>query len=97
MSHPDELEARQWVETEITRLRAASYAELLGRRNKPSHTAFKSSTARSLVGEVNVTWDGAQNEALRVLVDVYESGRGIVSTIASDDFIRASDDSFVGE
>jgi hypothetical protein len=49
------------------------------------------------VGEVNITWNGAQNEALRVLVDVYESGRGIVSTIASDDFIRASDDSFVGE
>lgn len=49
------------------------------------------------MGETYVFWDSGEDGPLRVMVDVCEPRRGVVSSIASDDFIRAPDGSFVGE
>jgi hypothetical protein len=49
------------------------------------------------MGEINVFWDEGEGGALRVMVDVCEPKPGVMRSIASDDFIRASDGSFVGE
>jgi hypothetical protein len=49
------------------------------------------------MGETQVFWDSGEPGALRVIVDVCEPSPGIVRSIASEDFIRAHDGSFVGE
>jgi hypothetical protein len=95
--HPDEAEAREWVQAQIERLRSISYAELLEQRDEPVHYAIRSRTGRELMGETYVFWDGAEDGPLRVMVDVCEPKPGVVRSIASDDFIRARDGSFVGE
>lgn len=50
------------------------------------------------MGETSVFWDDRDGGPLRVMVDVSElRPRRVVGSIASDDFIRAADGSFVGE
>jgi hypothetical protein len=49
------------------------------------------------MGETYVFWDSGEHGPLRVMVDVCEPRPGIVRSIASGDFIRAPDGSFVGE
>jgi hypothetical protein len=95
--HPDEAEAREWVQAQVERLRSASYAELLQQRDDPVHYAIRSRTGRELMGETYVFWDSGEDGPLRVMVDVCEPRPGVVRSIASDDFIRAADGSFVGE
>jgi hypothetical protein len=97
VSHPDEVEAREWVETQVNRLRSMSYAELLECRNEPTHYRVESRTGRVLMGETQVFWDSGEEGPLRIMVDICEPKPGVVSSIASDDFIRAPDGSFIGE
>ena len=47
--------------------------------------------------ETYVFWDSDEGGPLRVMVDICEPKRGVVPSIASDDFIRAPDGSFIGE
>jgi hypothetical protein len=97
MSHADDVEAREWVETEIGRLRSMSYAELLVCRDEPIHYEVRSRTGRVLMGETYVFWDSGEEGPLRVMVDICEPKPGMVSSIASDQFIRAWDGSFISE
>src|SRR5258705_13878828 len=94
--HPDEVEARKWVSEQIDRLRALSYDDLLEQLDEPEHYTIRSRTGRELMGETQVFWDSREDGDLRVLVDVCEPKPGVVSSIVSDDFIRAPDGSFVG-
>jgi hypothetical protein len=96
-THPDEAEARDWVHAQVERLRSVSYGKLLEERDEPVHYAIHSRTGRELMGETYVFWDSGDDGPLRVMVDVCEPKPGVVSSIASDDFIRAPDGSFVGE
>jgi hypothetical protein len=95
--HPDEVEAREWVEAQVNRLRSMSYPELLAQLDEPVHYDIRSRTGRVLMGETQVFWDSGEEGPLRVMVDVCEPKPGIVSSIASEDFIRGPDGSFVGE
>jgi hypothetical protein len=95
--HPDEGEAQEWLHAQIERLRSVSYAELLDQREGPVHYPIRSRSGRQLIGETYVFWDGGEHGPLRVMVDVCEPRPGIVRSIASGDFIRAPDGSFVGE
>jgi hypothetical protein len=70
---------------------------LLKQRDEPVHYAIDSRTGRKLMGETYVFWDSGEDGPLRVTVDVCEPRPGVVASIASDDFIRAPDGSFVGE
>jgi hypothetical protein len=94
MAHPDHDEAAEWVAAEIQRLRALSYEELLGDLNASTHYRIESRTGRVLMGETQVFYDSEDGGPVRVLVDVCEPRRGIVRSIASDDFIRAPDGAF---
>jgi hypothetical protein len=97
-SHPDRDEADAWVRDEVDRLRALDYAQLMRLREVPRHHPFTSRTGRQLAGETCVHRDSVDQGPLRVMVDVWEPRRWrIDSSIASDDFIRASDGRFVGE
>jgi hypothetical protein len=95
--HPDESEARDWVKLEIEQLRALSYEELLRVRDEPIHHAVQSRTGRTLMGETQVWWDSGEAGPLRVTVDICEPKPGLVRSIATDDFIRAPDGTFIDE
>jgi hypothetical protein len=95
--HPDEAEAQEWVQAQIERLRSVSYAELLDQREAPVHYAIRSRSGSQLMGETYVFWDSGDHGPLRVMVAVCEPRPGIVRSIASGDFIRAPDGSFVSE
>jgi hypothetical protein len=88
-NHPDQEDARAWVEDEIDRLQALGYGELVRLRSSPHHHAFSSRTGRQLVGETSVHWDGGEVGPLRVVVDVWEPRRWrLVRRVYSDDFSR---------
>jgi hypothetical protein len=95
--HPDDEEAREWVQAEINRLHAMSYADLLSLLDDPIHYKVESRTGRELMGETQVFWDSGKPGPLRVIVDICEPKPGIVLSIVSKDFIRATDDSSVDE
>jgi hypothetical protein len=95
--HPDEGEAREWVEMQVNRLRSLSYPELVVQLDLPVHYGIRSRTGRALMGETQVFWDSGKEGPLRVIVDVCELKPGIVLSIASADFILAPDGSFIGE
>ena len=95
--HPDEAETQEWAQAEIERLRSVSYTELLDQREAPVHYAIRSRSGRQLMGETYVFWDGGEHGPLRVMIDVCEPRPGIMRSIASGDFIRTPDGSFVGE
>jgi hypothetical protein len=97
-THPDEGEAREWVQDEVDRLRALSYAELVRLRDAPHHRAFTSRTGRKLIGETSVHWDSVEGGPVRVVIDVWAPRRGrLIRSITSDDFIRASDGRLLDE
>jgi hypothetical protein len=97
MRHPDEVEAREWVASEVLRLRSMSYDDLLVSLDDPIHYRVVSRTGRTLMGETYIFWDRGEPGPLRVMVDICEPKPGIVSSIVSDQFIRAPDGSFIGE
>lgn len=96
MRHPDEVEAREWVASEVRRLRSMSYDDLLVSLDDPIHKVI-SRSGRPLMGETCIFWDSGEPGPLRVMVDICEPKLGVVRSIASDDFIRAPDGSFIGE
>ncbi len=51
-----------------------------------------------LILETQVFWDDDERTNLRVIVDVWDPSKRVsFGSIATDDFIRAPDGSFVGE
>ena len=97
MNHPDKAEAQEWVRAQIERLRAMSYDELRASLNDSTHYRVTSRTGRVLMGETQVFWDTGKPGPLRIIVDICEPKSGIVHSIASEDFIRAPDGSFIDE
>ena len=97
MKHPDKTEAQSWVRAQIERLRGMTYDELVASVDEPAHFHVQSRTGRDLMGETQVFWDSGEPGPLRVIVDICEPKPGIVRSIASADFIRAPDGSFIDE
>jgi hypothetical protein len=98
MSHANETEAREWVAAEIKRLRAHSYAELVGEESQAEHRQMKTADGKPLILETQVFWDDREERNLRVIVDVWDPAKRLsLGSIAKDDFIRAPDESFVDE
>lgn len=85
------------MRAEVERLRALSYHDLLRQRDDPIHYAIESRTGGRLMGETYVFWDSGEGGPLRVMVDICEPKPGVVTSIASDDFIRAPDGSLIGD
>ena len=56
-----------------------------------------SRTGRLLIREWEVFWDGRPGENLRVVADVWDPSKGISFGMEPRSFIKAPDDSFVGE
>jgi hypothetical protein len=92
MRHPDEAEAIEWVSAEIARLRSLSYDELAGLVDEALHYRIVSRTGRVLMGEAQVFWERDEHGPLWLLVDICERKPGVVSSIASDQFLRAADE-----
>lgn len=73
--------------------------ELLALRDSPQHYEVPVDDGRFLLsGEVQVFWDAEPRQAkgnLRVMVDIWNDAGG--RPLATDDFIRAPDGSFVDE
>lgn len=87
-----------WVAAQIARLRAMTYEELLALLDAPQHFAVPVDDGRFVLsGEFEVCWDDPSKRAgdLRVIVGIWNDAGG--RALASDDFIRAADGSFVGE
>jgi hypothetical protein len=91
-------EAAEWVAREIERLRALSFEELTALVSKPEHRPTRTAAGELLMLETQVFWDDRGKTNLRVIVDVWDPARRVsFGSIASDDFIRAPDGSFLGE
>jgi hypothetical protein len=93
-----EVVPEMWVAAQIGRLRAMTYEGLLGLSASPQHYEVPVDDGRSLLsGEVQVFWDdpGKAEGDLRVIVAIWNDAGG--RPLASDDFIRALDGSFVDE
>jgi hypothetical protein len=87
-----------WVAAQIARLRAMTYPELLALRDSPQHFEVPVDDGRFVLhGEFEVLWDDPRKRAgaVRVIVAIWNDAGG--RPLASDDFIRAPDGSFVGE
>jgi len=98
MSHANETEAREWVDAEIKRLRALSYAELVGEESHAEHRQMKTADGKPLILETQVFWDDREERNLRVIVDVWDPAKRIsLGSIAKDDFIQSPDGSFIDE
>jgi hypothetical protein len=94
-------QAGVWVDEEIRRLRCLDYAALREYIDTPVHEALKTSGGTSLERATQVFWEGGPHGSLRVMVSVWGPPTGrrwrLVRPVAVDDFIRASDGTFVGE
>ena len=94
MADADELEAREWVATEITRLRSLSYDELLAMRAKPEtrrETRHMVTAAGSpLVLMIGVAGEGPGGKIVDVMVNVWKP----TTDSRGDRFTRFVGDSF---
>jgi hypothetical protein len=98
VTHAAKPEAEEWVAEEIRRLRGLSFKDLLPREGQPEHRPMETADGRALILETQVFWDDRGKTNLRVIVDVWDPAKRLsIGSIASDDFIRAPDGSFVGE
>ena len=98
MSHPNEIEAAQWVAAEISRLRSISYADLVREESQPEHRQMMTVDGKPLILETQIFWDDTEKRNLRVIVDVRDPAKRVsFGSIAKEDFIRAPDGSFIGE
>lgn len=92
----DKAEAGEILAGVIADLRTRDYADLRNMLDDPrcERTAGESGTEYQV--EVQVCWDGKANGDLRVLASIDDGGLSAFNPL-SDDFIIASDGSFVGE
>lgn len=93
MPHPDEVEAQEWVASEIAQVRAVSYRDLLPMVDNPIHRRVSSRTGRFLMGETQVFDLPGKSDWLQVTVDICEPQPGIVHAIAEQAFFVAADGS----
>jgi hypothetical protein len=98
VANPHADEAAGWVATEIVRLRNLSFDDLVRREHQPEHRPMETADGKPLILETQVFWDDRELRNLRVLVDVWDPAKRVsFVSIATDDFIRAPDGSFIGE
>ena len=98
MADQHEQDAGTWVAAEIDRLRAASYTDLVALEGQAEHQPRETEDGKRLVLETQVFWDDSERRNLRVLVDVWDpSRRVVIGSVARDGFIRAPDESFIGD
>lgn len=87
-----------WVAEEIKRLRALTYSELVLYQARHLHCAGLTPSGLPVMRETRVFWDDPRQGALRVFIDTFEPRAGqMPPSIAKDDFIRASNGSFIDE
>ena len=93
MPHPDQIEAQEWVATEIGRVRVMSYQDLLPMVDNPIHHRVTTRTGGFLMGETMV-WDlPGEPDWLQVTVDICGPQSGVAHTIAEQTFFIAADGS----
>jgi hypothetical protein len=97
MTDRDATEAVKWIATEIARLRSLTYQDLVQAEGRSEHRRKVTAGGRPLVLERQVFWDDEKKRTLRVIVDVWDPAKRVSRSIATDDFIRAPDGSFVDE
>lgn len=92
-------EASAWVGAEVARLRALDYAELHRHEGHALHCEMLSESGEVLIRETQVHWDDKKRQTLRVIVDVWHPKRRglVIGSLASEDFIRSPDGSFIDE
>jgi len=94
----DRAEAEEVVRAELAKLRAATYSELVERLldKQESFERVGPSGVRYTI-ELDAFWDDRPSENLRVIAMVDDGSRRAFRRPLSDSFIRAPDDSFIGE
>ena len=97
MPHPDQIEAQEWVASEIERIRAKNYRDLLPMVDNPIHHRVPIGTGRFLMGETEVFDLPGEPDWLQVTVDIFEPEPGVVHAIAEQTFFIASDGSITDQ
>jgi hypothetical protein len=94
----DKAEARKVQADKIAALRQTPYAELhaWAESGKVDTEVVRGPSGREYQLEVQAWWDGRPGEDVRVMVSVDDGGWRAFMPL-TDDFIKAPDDSFVGE
>ena len=92
----DPLIAAEILLEEVGKLRALSYAELVGRIGDPEVREITGSDGKRYQVETGCHWDSVEGGNVRVITAIDD---GKLTDIAplTDDFIKAPDGSFVGE
>ena len=97
MPHPDQIEAHEWVASEIERIGAKSYRDLLSMVDTPIHHRVPSGTGRLLMGETEVFDLPGEPDWLQVTVDIFEPQPGAVHAIAEQTFFIAANGSITDQ
>jgi hypothetical protein len=95
----DKSEARQLlVENVIALLRDLTYQELVARfvGQRPEHLSVVAASGSRYFVEVQGFWDSGSQGPIRVLAAIDDGGRSAFKPLCGD-FIKAEDNSFVGE
>jgi hypothetical protein len=92
-----EEDAAASVEAEIKRLRNLAFSDLLALEGQSEHRSIETADGKTLGLEVQIFWDDREHENLRVMVDAWDPSRLLSRSIARGGFIKAPDESFVGE
>lgn len=91
-------EAMQIAEAELLQRRRLSYAELRSRiiRQEEEHLDIRGASEQAYQVEVQYFWDGAEAGPIRVMVSIDDGGWRAFSPLHVA-FIKAADDTFIGE
>ena len=93
----DNEEAATLLEAELAQFRSESYGALVARMSGgPINFERSTQSGRTYQIEIQIFWDGRPNENIRVMGSIDDGGWRAFVPLCRD-FIKAPDDSFVGE
>lgn len=92
----DKVEAKELLAQQIERLRGLSYEELLAWLDRTETIKVVAASGAEYQVQVQVLWDDRPGDSLRVIASIDDGGVRALAPLG-DDFIIASDGSFVGE
>lgn len=93
----DKEEAGLVLAQRFSEYRAIAYAELAGRIGTIEIAEIQAPSGAAYQLEFQFFWDSKPNGDIRVLGSIDDGGLRTFITPLSDDFIKAPDDTFVGE
>ena len=92
----DNEEALAVLAAELQRYRQRSYAELVATLDTPTTSALRGPSGTRYQVQIQVVWDGAKGENIRVLGAVDDGGWRAFIPLA-DSFIMSPTGTFIGE